>query len=928
MATSQLRQVIQVLRQATLPSPEGDLTDGQLLGNYLRSREEAAFAALVRRHGPMVWGTCRRMLHSPQDAEDAFQATFLVLVRKAASIVPREMVGNWLYGVARHVALKARATAARRQAREKQVIAMPEPAAPPHEFWDDVQPLLDQELGRLPDKYRAVLVLCDLEGKTRKEAARHFGLPEGTVATRLATARSMLARRLSRHGLALSSGALAAVLSQQVASANVPLAVMSSTIQAASLAAAGQAAAGGMLSVRAAELAEGVLKAMLLNKLKIVTGALLLLGVVLGAAAIARQELAARPAERSAVERPAQADPPDRDKPEGEKDVVTVSGVVNSVDAEKNTVTVTHKEGKGTFAVARDAAIKINGKPNNLAGLQSGARIRLGLLRDPKTVRSVEAVGPSVSGVVRVIDADKSSLTLENGDGLQTFTLTKNAGISIEGKPGKLAAVPVGARVLVSWFIDLKTAREVQAMGATYFNVVVKAVDVEKHTIAFVADTGPGEVAGQTFAVARDAMIRVDGRDGKLAEVPPGAHLQVDLSLDGKTVRGIGAEGPGFPGLLVKATDVEKHTITFAADKGPAEVAGKTFAVTRATEVRVDGRPGKLAELPPGASVDLSLSADQKTARRIEGYGPQWQGVVVKVVDAEKGTLTLEDNDFNRARDLAGKTYLVARDALILIDGKSGKLAAVPSGAILTLNLSVDQKTARAISAEGPQRVGVVVKAVNAGKNTITFAEDRGPEDVAGKTFLVGQGVDIRIEGRPAKLTELPVGANITVVLSADQKSARRIEAEGPQVFGVVKGVDAAKNSIDVEDREGEKTFAVPADTNILIDGKPGKVTEVPVGANVNVVLSVDQKSARNISATGAQIGGAGAVVVSVDAAKNTITIDIKGEGEKTFTVARDAAIAIDNKPAKLAAVPKEALVTLTLRVDQKTVGRIDVKGP
>src|SRR5262249_27234943 len=154
----------------------------QLLEGYVRGREEAAFAALVRRHGPMVWGVCRRVLHSHQDAEDAFQATFLVLVRKAASVVPREMVANWLYGVARQTALKARATTARRRAREKQVTAMPEPPLEQQALWDDLQPLLDQELGRLPDKYRAVIVLCDLEGKTRKEAARHFRLPEGTVA--------------------------------------------------------------------------------------------------------------------------------------------------------------------------------------------------------------------------------------------------------------------------------------------------------------------------------------------------------------------------------------------------------------------------------------------------------------------------------------------------------------------------------------------------------------------------------------------------------------------------------------------------------------------------------------------------------------------------------------------------------------------------
>src|SRR5262249_25817595 len=129
MATNQLRGVLQTLRRVSFPSEGADLTDGQLLERYVRGRQEEAFAALLRRHGLMVWGVCRRVLRAHQDAEDAFQATFLVLVRKAASVVPREMVANWLYGVAHQTALKARATVARRWAREKQVTAMPEPEA-------------------------------------------------------------------------------------------------------------------------------------------------------------------------------------------------------------------------------------------------------------------------------------------------------------------------------------------------------------------------------------------------------------------------------------------------------------------------------------------------------------------------------------------------------------------------------------------------------------------------------------------------------------------------------------------------------------------------------------------------------------------------------------------------------------------------------
>src|SRR5437016_6429855 len=132
---------------------------GKLLGCFLERHDEAAFAALVRRHGPMVWGVCRRLL-SHHDAEDAFQATFIVLVRKAASIVPRVMVGNWLYGVAHQTALQARRTATRRRAREVQVTEMPDTATVQPDQWPDVRPLLDQQLSRLPENYRAVVVLC------------------------------------------------------------------------------------------------------------------------------------------------------------------------------------------------------------------------------------------------------------------------------------------------------------------------------------------------------------------------------------------------------------------------------------------------------------------------------------------------------------------------------------------------------------------------------------------------------------------------------------------------------------------------------------------------------------------------------------------------------------------------------------------------
>jgi RNA polymerase sigma factor (sigma-70 family) len=291
MPTSQMNGVIQHLR--TLLREGVGLTDGKLLEDYISCRDEAAFAALVRRHGPMVWGVCRRVLRSHHDAEDAFQATFLVLVRKAASITSRELLANWLYGVAHQTASKARGSVAKRKGRERQVTEMPEPAASRQDQWRELQSLLDEELSRLPDRYRAVIVLCDLEGETRQQAAGHLGLPEGTVASRLSRARAMLAKRLTKRGVTLSGAGLAAVMAEQVASAGVPKSVVVSAIKVATLSAAGQAATAGTISVKVAALTEGVMKAMLMSKLKSVLTVVLLLACMAAGAALLTCDTAA-----------------------------------------------------------------------------------------------------------------------------------------------------------------------------------------------------------------------------------------------------------------------------------------------------------------------------------------------------------------------------------------------------------------------------------------------------------------------------------------------------------------------------------------------------------------------------------------------------------------------------------------------------------
>jgi RNA polymerase sigma factor (sigma-70 family) len=304
MSIGQPRDVLGQLRRAALLPDGGAMTDGQLLECFVRRRDEAAFEALVRRHGPMVLGVCRRILGRLPDAEDAFQATFLVLVRKAAGLDRRELLGNWLYGVAYRTALDARAAAVRRRARERQVSPMPEPEV--HEGADvgrDLRGLLDQELNRLPDKYRVPVVLCDLQGQTRREVAQKLGIPVGTLSGRLTTAHRLLARRLARRGLVLAVGALPAALSAE-ASAGVPAPLVAATVKATT----------GVVSVPAAALAEGVMKAMLVKKLKIITALAVAAVSVLGAALLGHGPTEAGPPAVPARERP---EPPAADKDAG-----------------------------------------------------------------------------------------------------------------------------------------------------------------------------------------------------------------------------------------------------------------------------------------------------------------------------------------------------------------------------------------------------------------------------------------------------------------------------------------------------------------------------------------------------------------------------------------------------------------------------------
>jgi RNA polymerase sigma factor (sigma-70 family) len=257
-----------------MTSPRSSLTsdsDPALLRRFLDRRDEDAFAELVRRHGPVVRAACRRALGESPDADDAFQAVFMILVRKVKTLRNAQLLAPWLHTVAVRAANRVRLLASRRWARERTVETMPEVAAEPQEPKDWL-PLLDAEIQRLPQRLRVPLILCELEGKSRAEAAGLLGLNEGTLSSRLARARERLRQRLSQSGMAVTGAGLTAAFlySSEAMSAEAVTAITS-------------AALSGATSASVAALTQGVLQTMFYAKLKIGLIVFLTLGIGSGA---------------------------------------------------------------------------------------------------------------------------------------------------------------------------------------------------------------------------------------------------------------------------------------------------------------------------------------------------------------------------------------------------------------------------------------------------------------------------------------------------------------------------------------------------------------------------------------------------------------------------------------------------------------------
>jgi RNA polymerase sigma factor (sigma-70 family) len=341
MSSAQLGVLVQHLRKLTAVPSLTPAPDRQLLDDFLSRRDEAAFAELVRRHGPMVLNVCQSVLHNRHDAEDVFQVAFLILARKASSIRHREAVGGWLCEVAYRLALKEQTAIARRRTLEERREA-PTAADP---LFDttlrELQQVLLEEMQHLPEKYRLPLVLCYLEGRTQSEAARQLGWAKDTLRGRLNSGRAQLRARLVRRGLALSAGMFLSALTSGSAPVALPIVRVETTVRAALASAVGRG--GGLVSERVAALAQGTARTLLASRGKIITILMLTMGLLTAGAGVWMQRQLAIQSPQASAGQPAEAprttkEAPAKPKPEflleDKGDAIAVSGRVLDPDGQ------------------------------------------------------------------------------------------------------------------------------------------------------------------------------------------------------------------------------------------------------------------------------------------------------------------------------------------------------------------------------------------------------------------------------------------------------------------------------------------------------------------------------------------------------------------------------------------------------------------
>lgn len=434
--------ILHLIRRAVEDRRLRELPDQELLGRFYAQQDEAAFQALLRRHGPMVLDVCGGVLGNEADAEDAFQATFLILARKAGSIRKMASLGSWLHGVAYRTALKARAQSATRQKHEARGTVR-QASEPDDLSWREVRQVLHEEVNGLPERFRAPLVLCYLEGATQEAAAVQLSLGKSALRERLERGRALLRTRLTRRGVGPAALLVAAAWPTVNASASMPVTLMVSTVKAASQFAAGRAAAG-LISAKVATLAEGVLNTMLLSKIKtavvVLVGSALLLGIGAGVSSHLALAENQKQAARELQQRDIDGDGKDTVVVTLPHHITSQEWYLTKVDGNKHTISVSdagsdkerlhiHQRHEARFfangmsldglAVAKDATVFIDGKEGRFSDLRAGMRVSFQMAKDKSLLAKVNATTlrePKALYVLKSVDAAKNTITVAIGE--------------------------------------------------------------------------------------------------------------------------------------------------------------------------------------------------------------------------------------------------------------------------------------------------------------------------------------------------------------------------------------------------------------------------------------------------------------------------------------------------------------------------------
>ncbi|MFO0825137.1 MAG: sigma-70 family RNA polymerase sigma factor [Gemmataceae bacterium] len=564
--------------------------DGELLTRYRTVRDQDAFGSLVRRHGPMVLGVCRRVLRDSHAADDAFQATFLVLARKADAVRPPDRLAPWLYGVAYRTALKARGRAFRQQQVEQEYAAdttIRSAATPSSDA--DLLPVIDEQLNALPEKYRTPLVLCGVQGLNKVEAAERLGLPEGTVSSRLARAREMLRERLGRRGVVVPSAALAVLLTAESLQAAVPATLTTSTT--------GIGLGSSTIPASVLTLSQEVIRSMTLLKLPLVATIAMTLSMVgggFGLLAIQADDKKPQPVPNE-VKKP-------QPVPNGDKKPQPVPG-----DPVKKPAGPNEKNGDNN----QNGKNEKNGD-NNQKGEGNKAKPAL-----------------RGAGKVAAVNAKENTITLAvKGDGgivERQFKLAAGVKVLVDGKDAKLADVPVGAFAslvggnkeggdIPEVRVSMKGDGEKPVKPAGKFGGKVSAVDAAAKTISIA---GKGEAGDIVVKLTADAKIMVDGKAAKLGDVAKGgfATFTIVSAKDGQAREAseVAVTGMTFGGSIKQ---IDSGSVTIGNEK-----FDRVVKLAAGGKVMVNGKDAKVADLKVGDRVMVTLTSDESGAVLIVAGG-------------------------------------------------------------------------------------------------------------------------------------------------------------------------------------------------------------------------------------------------------------------------------------------------------------------